>query len=109
MTHQDEEFYEKVFERSGQYRRFLQEAAKKESTEIRRLQSDTGFSSTQIDEIINLLEDEDILRNTELIYGGEGGYSETVEAVEIPEYTMHALKHDKKQRYVKAMINLESR
>jgi chromatin segregation and condensation protein Rec8/ScpA/Scc1 (kleisin family) len=109
MTQHDENFYERVFEKSEQYRKFLQEAAKEETTEVKRLQSDTGFSSTQIERILDLLGEDEIIRHTEKIYGGEGGYSETVEAVELPDYTRHALKHEDEQRYVKAMINLESR
>jgi hypothetical protein len=109
MSQFDESFYRKVFERAGQYQGFLEKAARKETTEVKRLQSDTGFSSTQVKEIIDLLEDEDILRNTEVVCGGERGYSETVEALEIPEYTREALKYDDEQRYVKNMIDRESR
>lgn len=110
MTQKDEDFYRDVFQAVSDYPNFLQEVAEDEKSEIQRLQQDTGFSRDQINDIIDkFLEPKDVVERIEKSYGGEKGYMEDVQAVELPEYTRHALKYEEEQKYVTAMINLEQR
>lgn len=110
MAQHDENFYEDIFEVVSSYQNLLQEAAEDENSELQRLERDTGYSRDQIDNALDkVLEPVVAAERFVKSYGGEKGYIKDVQAIELPDYTRHALKHDEKQRYVTAMIDLESR